>query len=449
MFRIALCVILLSFPALATALSARERTPSPVSKQIESLIKQTVDVERQSVGIVVGVIDGKGTHIVGYGAARDGGSRPDGDTVFEIGSVTKIFTCLLLADMARSGDVSLQDQITKHLPPGVTAPVRYGKSATLENLATHTSGLPRMPRNFFPKDNANPYADYTVQDMYDALAIDLLLYDIGSRYEYSNFGIGLLGHLLSRASGKDYETLLTERICLPLGLRDTRVTLSPELQARLAQGHNDCLKPVRAWESPTLVGAIGLHSTVNDLLKLLAVNLRPGKSPLAPAILEARRPRAGTNVGLRKIGLGWNVNADEVVWHDGNTGGYSAFIGFDESKRRGVVVLSNSSQSVYDIGFLLCKTLCRESPTDEKSLDAYVGLYELSPDFTIKIFKDGGKLMFQGTTQPPCEMFPESETVFFLKSRPSQILFSRDENGKVSSLTLHQNGSTYQAQKTR
>src|SRR5208283_4407870 len=117
----------------------------------------------------------------------------DGDTVFEIGSITKVFTALLLADMAQRGEVALTDPVSKYLPKGVKMPGRNGHAIMLQDLATHTSGLPRLPSNMKPKDFMNPYADYTPELLYQFLSSYELPRDPGSKWEYSNLGAGLLG----------------------------------------------------------------------------------------------------------------------------------------------------------------------------------------------------------------------------------------------------------------
>ncbi|MGC1520781.1 MAG: serine hydrolase, partial [Steroidobacteraceae bacterium] len=163
---------------------------------------------------MVGVIDAKGRRIVAYGSLEKADKRPlDGDTVFEIGSITKVFTSLLLADMVQRGEVKLDDPIAKYLPASAKVPERNGHSITLVDLATHTSALPRMPANFRPKDPANPYADYTDEQLYAFLSSYELIRDVGAKYEYSNLGFGLLGQGLAHRAGTDYETLVETRIC--------------------------------------------------------------------------------------------------------------------------------------------------------------------------------------------------------------------------------------------
>jgi len=181
---------------IVSCASAFTQVPSDV--EIRKILADRIGVENLGIGIVVGVIDSNGRRVVGYGSlAKNDRRHLDGDTVFEIGSMTKVFTSLLLMDMTRRGEVALTDPVSKYLPASVKVPERNDRKITLADLSTQSSGLPRMPTNFAPKDDTNPYADYSVQQMYDFLSGYQLTRDIGSQYEYSNLGVGLLGHALS------------------------------------------------------------------------------------------------------------------------------------------------------------------------------------------------------------------------------------------------------------
>jgi len=444
----------------ASLLSAAENLPAEA--EIETILRERIDTAKQSAGIVVGLVDEKGPRIIRYGKLIRGGDRTvDGNTIFEIGSATKVFTALLLADEVERGGMKLDDPVSKYLPPTVKVPARNGRPITLLDLATHTSGLPRMPDNFTPRDANNPYADYTVAQMYAFLADYTLPRDIGATYEYSNLGAGLLGHALARKAGADYEALVRARICRPLGMTNTQVVLPPGLKERLATGHNAAGEPAANWDIPTLAGAGALRSTANDLLKFVAANLGLLKSDLWPAMQLTQAPRQAAGAPEMQIGLGWHILnkfGTEIIWHNGGTGGYHAFIGFDKKKRRGVVVLANSANSIDDIGFHLLEPrlpLARFAPAKERVaikleaniLDRYAGQYELAPKVFFNLRRDGQKLMAQLTGQAYCEIFPESETDFFYKVVNAQITFKRDAGGKVQSLVLHQNGLDQSAKK--
>jgi D-alanyl-D-alanine-carboxypeptidase/D-alanyl-D-alanine-endopeptidase len=317
---------------------------------IRKLLVARVDEQRQGVGIVVGVIDPSGRRVVAYGKRDPADPRPlDGDTEFEIGSITKVFTSLLLVDMVRRGEVALDDPAAKYLPPGVRLPEHGGKAITLQDLATHTSGLPRMPSNFTPKDPANPYADYTVRQLDQFISGYELTRDPGASWDYSNLGFGLLGHLLSRRAGLEYEALVKARVLAPLGMADTTITLTPDQAGRLAAGHDAALHRVSNWDLPTLAGAGALRSTANDLLTFLAAELGYADTPLKADMAKLLSLRRPTISPAMTQALGWEVvttPAGDIVQHGGGTGGYHTFIAFDPGTRTGVVVLTNAETAM-------------------------------------------------------------------------------------------------------
>src|SRR5215472_1334549 len=238
--------------------------PLPGTDEIREILARRIDHQKQAVGIVVGVIEPNGRRVVAYGNLANRDPRTlDGDTVFEIGSVSKVFTSLLLADMVKRKEVTLGDPAAKYLPERVRLPERSGKSITLLDLSTHRSGLPRLPGNLKPKDPRNPYAGYSVDDLYQFLSGYTLPRDPGSEFEYSNLGGGLLGHVLACRAGTDYESLIRCRITQPLGMPDTRITLSSSMTRRMASGHNAMLMPVSHWDFQSLAGAGALRSSVN------------------------------------------------------------------------------------------------------------------------------------------------------------------------------------------
>ena len=277
-----------------------------------------------------------------YGAAR---SELNGDTVFAIASLTKIFTALLLADMAGRGEVAMDDPVEKHLPQGVMIEPFGGKALRLVDLVTYTPGLPGWPQNLKPLDTAKPFPAYPEADLYAALKQGPLKYPPGTHYEYSNFGFGLLGHVLARRGKKSLDEMFQSRICIPLGMTSTRLTLTQAMRALLVPGHGDKLQPVQAWEMPeTFAGAGGLFSTANDLANLLegATGRRTTALDRAfSALTQLRRP---TDKADTLAAAGWFVspaNGDELVWKDGATVGYSSFIGYSARSRSGLILLAD------------------------------------------------------------------------------------------------------------
>jgi CubicO group peptidase (beta-lactamase class C family) len=241
--------------------------------------------------MVLGVLQGDERRMGGYGVLDAGLQPPDEHTIFEIGSITKVFTTLVLADMVLRGEVALDDPAQKYLPETVQMPTWQGQQISLLHLATHTSSLPRLPDNLEKtiKDQANPYANYQVSDMYEFLSSYKLKRPIGSKEAYSNLGMGLLGHVLGLVAGKSYEELVRERILRPLGLNDTSITLNSDQQKRVAPGHTSDGKITANWDTPSLLGAGALRSTVQDVLSFMAGCMNPTTSPLAQAVRLCQR----------------------------------------------------------------------------------------------------------------------------------------------------------------
>ncbi len=328
---------------------------SKIPDDIKQSVRRRVN-NGYTTGIIVGVVTPQGREYYGYGkTSLPDGAQPDENTVFEIGSATKVFTGLLLARMVEQGQVALNDPIEKYLPKGTRTPTRGGKSIKLIDLATHTSGLPRMPDNFKPADPKNPYKDYSVPQMLEFLSRVQLPRDIGATYEYSNYGMGLLGYLLAQKAGLTYEQLVRRQITDPLHMPNTAIALSPQMKSRLAVPYQGKTK-LSNWDLPTLAGAGALRSTANDLLTFLTANLgaQKSKDPLQNAMNLACRPRCSAGSDAMKIGLAWHIltfPGRQVIWHNGGTGGYHSFIGFDKAAQTGIVVLTNSPQDIDDLGF--------------------------------------------------------------------------------------------------
>lgn len=474
MFRLRLTAPLLLACCLATATTrAQQQTGAAAataprswtilpSSDILSIITQRVD-EKRSAGIVVGVVDADGhTRVVAYGDPGPGQPPLDGNSVFEIGSISKVFTATVLAEMVQEGKVSLDDPAQKFLPPSVHLPTRDGKVITLGNLSEQNSGLPRMPSNFHPANPSNPYADYTVQQMYDFLSSYQLPRDPGAEFEYSNLGVGLLGHVLSLAAGKPYEELERERVWAPLGMTHTAITFTPWMKQHLALGHDEQGKVVPNWDLPTLAGAGAIRSTTNDMLKFLEANLHPERGKLERAMAFAHQERAPA--GQMGIGLNWltiHAGTDTIVWHNGGTGGYRTFIGFEPSHRIGVVVMTNTTGAgADDIGMHLLDPALplapKPAPPKQRTaidvgadvLARYVGNYQLAPNLTLAVTMKDGALYVQPTNQQTFRLWPESETDFFLREVDAQVTFVRDANGAVTGLVLHQGGQDQKAPKS-
>ncbi len=332
-----------------------------LAARVEAMVAPRI-ARGDSVGIVVGFVADGRARVFGFGRPSVADDEPpDGRTVFEIGSITKVFTAIALADLAREGLVGLDDPVARLLPEGVRVPDHDGRPITLRSLAEHSSGLPVV----IPKVvglGIDPYADVTAADLYDAFRTMALSRDPGAKYAYSNLGAGLLGLALARRAGTDYDGLIRARVCGPLGMRDTGVALDPGQRLRLARPYKEGGAPSAPWTFDAFAGAGALHSTADDLLRFARANLGEGDAPdrLRAAMDEARRPRTRAGGDRMSIGLGWHVferrgtkSGREIAWHNGGTGGYRSFLAVDREARAAVVVLSNSDAPIDDLGLAL------------------------------------------------------------------------------------------------
>jgi CubicO group peptidase (beta-lactamase class C family) len=423
----------------------------PSDTEIQRIVDDRVVTYRDSVGLVVGVIDPSGRKLFVRGPARVGNdAATDGDTIYELGGISKVFTALLLTDMARRGELSLSDPVAKFLPSGTTLPQR-GHPITLLDLATHTSGLPRMPPNVAVTNLNDPNADMTEDQLLKSVAQYELTRDVGSGYEYSDAGYELLALAEEKASGLDYESLLKARILIPLKMPDTRITSSPEERDHFAAGYDQHLQPVPHATLPAVLGADGMRSTANDLLNFLAANIGLTSSPLAGAMADMTKTRRPTEFAQLKVALGWHVatlNSVEMIWENGQTDGFRAFIGYVPKTRTGVVVLSNAADTIDDIGVHILdkdaplRHLRREVALSSSSFAKYLGRYQVDETYSVVVTQDGGKLFIQGTGQPRAQMFFEGDDKFFLRIADAEIVFQADSGGRARSVMMTQDGKT-------
>jgi serine-type D-Ala-D-Ala carboxypeptidase/endopeptidase len=439
---------------LTVGLFSNCSSQSTLPQEVKDNIKLRVD-NGMHPSIVVGVIEDDKTYYFSYGVKSLTGKEPaDEHSVYEIGSITKTFTGIILADRVIKGQMSLDDPLQKYLPDGVTAPTRNGSSIKLIHLTNHTSSLPRMPGNFSPANPNNPFADYSETQLYDFLKGYQLPRDIGSQYEYSNYAAGLLGHVMATKERTTYEALMIDVIARPLGMQDTRIAFTPNMKKNLAMGYSGG-EQVENWDLSTLAGAGAIRSTAVDLLTFVRANMAKVKSQLYPAMqLSHKNSRAeGANP---MVGLGWHIAVagdSEIVWHNGGTGGYRAFAGFINGGNKGVVVLTNSSASADDIGMHLLNPEVpltnvnpasshntKEITVDTETLETYVGRYEFTPELILTISREGNQLKARLTAQPQFPVFAKTKNVFFYKVVEAQLTFNQNAEGKVESVTLHQGG---------
>ena len=372
----------------------------------------------------------------------------DEHSIFEIGSITKGFTGLVLADMVRRGEVSLDDPASKYARPGAKLPMRDGKPITLRDLVTQTSGLPRMPPGMRPANPRNPYVDFTEDRLYETLA-KLEIPPDAPKYEYSNLGYMWLSDLLARAAGKSYEALVTERVLQPLGMKDTTITISEAQRRRLVQGHNTVYHATAYWDFAQNLGGVGaIRSTLSDMLILARALAGRSDTPLKETIALALVPMrpAGPKNATGFAWLTYDRGDAPIHWHNGGTGGFSSMIAVNPKTRTAAVVLVDSNTSFDDLGLHLAdpalpmKAKRVALATDVATLQRYPGRYELVPGFALDVYVEGEKLMVQATAQRAFEVFREGDDVFFYRVIPAKLRFSRSPAGEVDGVTLEQGG---------
>ena len=440
---------------------------------IHAFLQHRVEIEKRDVGLVVGIVDANGSHLISYGKLDNGTDQNvDGDTVFELGSITKTFTGLLLQDMVDSNQMKLDDPVAKYLPASVKMPTRNGKEITLLHLATHTSGLPATSVTWTPKRAENPRADYTIERLYNFLSDCNLTREPGTKYEYSTVGTAVLGQAIALKAGADYESLVVERICRPLKMDNTLITLTPELKNRFATGHNPFGYAVPGSYWGALSPGAALRSTANDLLKYVSANLGLTPSGLTPLMKKTHLFQSHEDTNDIDIGLTWDImrepDGTNIISKSGATDGFSSYIGFNPTLRRGVVILSNYQDfDVFAIGKLLLDSVWQSSKRPKKIklssqlYDSYVGQYQRSQHSasdprigipSIGIYRQTDRLFAKITvlklSPVAVELLPESQTRFFERLTGMPMTFSRDAQDKVTGLTIAYHGIPFSYDKT-
>ena len=338
--------------------SNRVASNNPLVSETDSLVEKLVRPYIQqghTAGLSIAIIRNNQVDYYSYGEVVKGSNRlPDlKNTLFEIGSVTKTFTSLLLANEVSRKQMSLKDPINKYLPEFIPRLAYNNSPITLEQLANHTSGLPRLPANIFQGEvnPLDPYRHYNEDSVYHFLSTYKPNIIPGSQFSYSNFGAGLLGNILSRKSHQTFEQLLTAKIFEPLTMRDTKIELNAKDSIRLAQGYNEKGEPTAPWNLAALQGSGAIRSTLSDMARYTKAQLGQLHTPLDKAILLTHQVTFQSKENT--MGLGWRIKKqkNDIYWHhSGGTGGFRSFVGFDKKRNLGVVILSNTAEDVTAIG---------------------------------------------------------------------------------------------------
>lgn len=451
-FLCVVCVHVITF-ILATTTYGLDLKPK-IDPLADPLIKDGI-----AVGFMIGIVKDGQTQVIAYGETSKGSKvKPDADTVYEIGSISKVFTGILLADMVRKGIVKLDDPVQKYLPEGVKMPILDGKTITLEHLVTHTSGLPRMPDNFMPADPANPFADYSESQMYKFLEGHKLRRPPG-QYEYSNYGMGLLGHFLARKMGKTYEQYKN----------GMTIGLAWHILPDGTRWHNGGTGGFHSWLGilpSQKTGVVILANTSNMQItqfgmKIMRVALgedvEPPKSrkeiDLSTDILESY-------TGVYSLTPNFDIN---VTIEDGRltvqATGQGKLPFYPESESRFFCKLLDAQITfVQGQNGKIDHLILHQGSIDQKAvrkgdvkerkvvevssdvIESYTGAYVIAPNVAMKISLENGKLMGNAPGMNSFQLFPESKTKFFMKEIPAKISFVPDKDGKVNHIIIHHPG---------
>jgi D-alanyl-D-alanine-carboxypeptidase/D-alanyl-D-alanine-endopeptidase len=458
--------LVLSFVVAAFALSVRaaeSQAPVPAAPAVSTppslatLINRGVK-DLPAGGVVAAEITPEAINYFSAGSFAPSAEIAPEKVLFEIGSITKVFTGLLLAHAVLEGKAALTDPISKYLPADLA--LRPSVAAiTLEQLATHTSGLPRMPSNFAPANPADPFADYTVERMYAFLRDHDIAKPAPHLSDYSNLGLGLLGHLLGRIYDKPWQQLIREKITAPLGMNDTVVGLDADRQARFAVPYSGT-QPIAPWHLDALEGAGALRSTAADMSRFAQALLtgKPETLKAAWDLIRQQRVKVGQDGGIGLTVMTGGKDEKMFYHHGGATGGYRTHLEIVPGEKRAVVILVNNdtvspgglARRLRTPGESAAPAVVREEqPITAEQLAEFPGVYELEPNRVLTfILDDAGKLRLRLTGQPFGQVFFAGADLFFARIVKAEFQFSRDGAGKIEAVTLLQNGNELRAKRT-
>jgi len=433
--------------ALSMGLPAATRAQHfPADDDLQLMLRYMVE-DGVAPGIVLGLLEADGsTRTFSYGTGGPDTQRLSPLSVFDLGSINKTFTATLLADMVARGEVDLRDPVERFLQDSVSVPSRGGREITLLDLATHTSGLPSLASNYRPPDMRDPYADYTVEILYDFLSGHDLRRDPGTEFEYSNLGYGLLGHVLARAAGMSYRDLLQERILVPLEMDQTGYGLDGDLAEWMVWGHKYG-RAVPYWRGTEAIeGAGGLRSSLTDMLTYLKANIGPPETALEVAMQMAQESRGTRGEGGPEYGFSWGIGLfpgrPSVIMHSGGTGGFSTTIAFTPDNHMGIVSLANSNGAATHLEELLVfdapPVEWENLRVDTETLAHYVGEYESvsgSSSYFVRLEAEG-YLTYQPRGRSRARLYAKSDTTFYLLQGPWSFTFRTSEAGEAVELWM-------------
>ncbi len=346
---------------LALGVSVNAQENKSLEKMLTRLIYTEVEMKKIP-GMVVGVIDRDSTYVYSYQETKKGnGQLPNANTVWEIGSISKVFTACLLSVMVAEGSVTYDSPVDQYLE-GMKLE-RNGKKITLRQLVSHTAGLPKLPFNFGANESSksDPYANYSKADLLEFLStFNFKL--VKEEYQYSHVGFALLALVLESVGGAPFPELVEQKLLKPLEMSDTRIELTSDQKGRMAQGHSLLGTPSTPWNFQVFAGSIGYKSTASDLLKLLSVFLGDTHLDLYKTLGSTLTESTSTSVKRVWTAQGWHIFKPKkrfynVYAHSGVTDGFRAYIGFVKESHTATVVLTNTEETNYGIGSMVLQAL--------------------------------------------------------------------------------------------
>lgn len=448
------CYFLSNKNSLSYPNSALLKGQYELSPKVKNYIHQLQRLEPESI-FVIATIDGKNIKYW-YAKSPQGNNnlQINKNTLFEIGSITKVFTALLMMILTDQDKISLDDPIKKYIPKSSLIPMADRKDIIIKDLLTHTSGLPNLPDNFAPQNPQDPYKDYTSKLLYDYFNQQSLTYKNKPKYLYSNLGYATLGHISEIASTQTYTQLIRKNIVNRLNMYNTFVDV-PASSNNYPLGHSYGY-PVPYWNFDVFKGAGAIKSDAQDLVRFILINMGEIDSDIYPLLKKMQAIQYPTDSPITYIGLGWHINTEtgnNIIWHNGGTGGFRSFIGFDPIIKKGVVLLTNNAFAIPVIAKLGAHILNEKIPLTplrpfidfpENFLTKYTGKYS-SIDNTDKnlsleiVIKNKKLYVNMATPNTSFIIFSESEKLFYYdQDEIIDIEFQFDNNKLVKGLIIKQ-----------
>jgi len=418
-----------------------------VSADLAETIEQAVD-ERKLLSAVVMTRSADQEEVLAFGSRQaDEAEPPDSQTAYQIGSITKAFTHLLLAEMVQRGEVDYSTTLAEILGNEFSFANPDVGAITLEALATHSSGLPRLPANLGATDLSDPYSSFDEAMLLQAVSSARALQPLGNHYGYSNFGAGLLGYLLGRIHGGGYQAAMTELVLAPLGM--TRTGFAPEGAMASAFSGGETI-PV--WSFDALAGAGALWSDAQDLMRLAAFAMNNDQWPLEQSI-DAQRQMLDVGAGEFTLTPVWHTvetASGRVYWHNGATAGHRSFLGFRPETDESIVLLFSGDLDPTPLGmeWFGPQVSSEDEATDisDENFSRLLGQYQLTPTLGIGIFEQSSVLLAQVSGQTPAQLFPVGDQVFALHIADASLRFV-EEDGSITAVELIQNGMVQRAER--